>query len=123
MDINQRTTGATIILFCLIAFWVFSVIRKRRQDERKKRILQEGVEANATVMHIAPTGEYLNNLPEFQVKVKVKPLAGEIFETEMREVFPYAKYDSIRSGSSVTIKYHPEFYKRAIFVNVMESVN
>ncbi|NIJ54320.1 hypothetical protein [Dyadobacter arcticus] len=106
----------------MIAFWIVSSIRKRIRNERKKRILKGGVEANATVLNIKPTGEYLNNLPEFQVRVQIKPQAGEYFEAEMTEVLSYSKYDSIRQGSQVLVKYDPEYYTRVIFLQMAETL-
>lgn len=122
MEINNRELGATLILLCMIAFWTLASIRRRIAEERKKKILKQGVQANATVLTIKPTGEYLNNLPEFQVQVKVKPKAGADFVAEMKEVLPYAKYDSIRRGTQVLIKYDPEYYKRAIFLQMAETL-
>jgi hypothetical protein len=122
MEINNRETFATILLFCMVGFWIASAFRKKVRDERKKKILKEGVEANATVLNIKPTGEYLNNLPEFQVKVQIKPKAGEDFIAEMTEILSYSKYDSIRQGSQVLVKYDPEYYKRVIFLQMTEKL-
>ena len=122
MESNDRALGVTIILICMITFWVFSTIRKTVNEKRKKRILEEGVEANATVLNIKPTGEYLNNLPEFQVKVQIKPEAGEHFEAEMTEVLSYSKYDLLRQGSQVLVKYDPGYYKRVIFLQMAENL-
>lgn len=122
MEINTREIGVTLMLICMIAFWTLSSVRKRIAAERKKKIRKEGVEANATVLTIRPTGEYLNNLPEFQVQVKVKPNAGADFVAEMKEVLPYGKYDAIRRGTQVLVKYDPEYYKRAIFLQMAETL-
>ncbi|TLV03267.1 hypothetical protein FEN17_06555 [Dyadobacter luticola] len=122
METNNRAIGATIILICMIAFWVFSSIRKKIRNNRKKKILKQGVEASATVLNIKPTGEYLNNLPEFQVRVQIKPQAGEHFEAEMTEILSYSKYDSMRQGSQVLVKYDPEYYKRVIFLQMAETL-
>ena len=122
MEFNNREIGVTLILVCMVAFWTLSSIRRRIAEERKKKILKQGVQANATVLAIRPTGEYLNNLPEFQVQVQVKPKAGNDFVTEMREVLPFAKYDSLRKGTQVLVKYDPEYYKRAIFLQMAETL-
>lgn len=122
MEINNRETFATIILLCMVVFWFASTYRKKLRDERKKKILKEGVEANATVLNIKPTGEYLNNLPEFQVKVQIKPKTGEIFTAEMTEILSYSKYDSIRQGSQVLVKYDPVYYKTVIFLQMSETL-
>ncbi|MCF0069148.1 hypothetical protein LZD49_01610 [Dyadobacter sp. CY261] len=122
MEFNNREIGASLILVFMIAFWTLSSIRKRIAAERKKKILKQGVQANATVLAIKPTGEYLNNLPEFQVQIKVESKAGNDFVTEMREVLPYAKYDSLRQGTQVLVKYDPAYYKRAIFLQMAETL-
>lgn len=122
MEINNREIGATLILICMVAFWTLSSIRKRIREEQKKKILKQGVQANATVLNIKPTGEYLNNLPEFQVQIKVKPVAGADFVAEMKEVLPYSKYDSMTTGTKILVKYDPEYYKRAIFLQMAETL-
>jgi hypothetical protein len=122
MAINDREIFATIMLICMVAFWIVSSYRKKLWEERKKKILKEGVEANATVLNIKPTGEYLNNLPEFQVRVQIKPKGGEDFVAEMTELLSYSKYDSIRQGSQVVVKYDPEYYKTVIFLQMTENL-
>ncbi|WP_225865830.1 DUF3592 domain-containing protein [Dyadobacter aurulentus] len=117
MEDTDRAIGATIILICMVAYSIYSTFRKRRREERKKKILKEGVEANATVLKIEPTGEYLNNQPEFQVKVKVQSAQGKEFVAEMTEVLSYSRYEVIRQGSSVLVKYDPEYVRRAILCN------
>ncbi|WP_229209049.1 hypothetical protein [Dyadobacter sediminis] len=114
---NNREIGATIILVCMVAFWIVSSIRIRIRDERKRKILKEGVQARAKVLQIQPTGEYLNNLPEFQVQVQIQPENGADFIAEVTEAFPYPKYDSLRNGSQVVVKYDPDYYKRVIFLH------
>jgi hypothetical protein len=107
----------------MIAFWIYSSLRKRIREERKKKILKEGVEANATVLNITPTGEYQNNQPEFQLKVKVKPEEGEDFVAEMTEVFSYSKYRLISQGAEVMVKYDPGYFKHAIFLQASEPIS
>jgi hypothetical protein len=106
----------------MIIFWAVSTIRRRIEAKRKAHILQEGVEASATVLNIAPTGEYLNNLPEFQVKVKIQPETGEGFVAEVKEILPYSKYDAMRQGSQIIVKYDPEYYRRVIVLPRAETL-
>ncbi|KAA6432823.1 hypothetical protein FEM33_24025 [Dyadobacter flavalbus] len=102
----------------MVVFWIVSSLRKKIHEERKRRILKEGVQAKAKVLHIQPTGEYLNNLPEFHVQVQIQPENGADFVAEVTEAFPYPKYDSLRNGSHVVVKYDPDYYKRVIFVQM-----
>lgn len=113
---SNREIGATIILFGMIIFWVISTIRKNQRAKQKQKILREGIEANATVLNIKPTGEYSNNLPEYQMKVKIQHPKGTDFVAEVTETLSYSKYDSMKQGSQVLVKYDPEYYKRVIFL-------
>jgi len=113
---SNREIGATIILFGMIFFWVFSTIRKNNKAKQKQKILREGIEASATVLNIKPTGEYLNNLPEYQRKVKIQHPNVMVFVAEVTETLSYSKYDSMKQGSQVLVKYDPEYYKRVIFL-------
>jgi len=119
---SNREIGATIILICMVAFWIVSSIRKKIREERKKKILKVGVQANAKVLDIRPTGEYLNNLPEFHVQVQIKPKNGADFVAEMTEALSYPKYSSLRNGSQVVVKYDPEYYKRVIFLQMNDNL-
>jgi hypothetical protein len=120
---SNREVGASIILLCMVAFWIISSIRKKIREERKRKILKKGVQANAKVLHIQPTGEYLNNLPEFHVQVQIKPENGADFVAEMTEALPYPKYNSMRNGTQVIVKYDPDYYKRVIFLQMNETLN
>ena len=106
----------------MIIFWAVSSIRRQINNKRKARILQAGVEANATILNISPTGEYQNNLPEFHLKVKIKPESGDDFVAEVKEALPYARYDAMRQGSQILVKYDPEYYKRVIFLPRTETL-
>jgi hypothetical protein len=119
---SDRAIGATIILIFMIAYSVYTSVRKRQREERKRKVLREGIEASATVLNIEPTGEYLNNQPEFQVKVKVEPEQGNEFVAEMTEVLSYSKYEVIREGSKVLVKYDPAYDRRAIFLHHSETL-
>jgi hypothetical protein len=122
VEINNREIGATLILICMVAFWTLASIRRRISEQQKKKILKQGVQANATVLNIKPTGEYLNNLPEFQVQIKIRPNAGDDFVAEMKEVLPYSKYEFMTTGTKILVKYDPEYYKRAIFLQMAETL-
>lgn len=119
---SNREIGASIILICMVTFWIVSSIRKKIREERKKKILIKGVQANAKVLQIKPTGEYLNNLPEFHVQVQIKPENGADFVAEMTEAFSYPKYNSLRNGSQVTVKYDPDYYKRVILLQMNDNL-
>lgn len=115
---NNREFGASIILLCMVAFWIVSSIRKKIREDRKRKILTEGVQAKAKVLHIHPTGEYLNNLPEFHVQVQIQPENGAGFVAEITEALPYTKYDLLRNGSQVDVKYDPDYYERVILLQM-----
>jgi hypothetical protein len=114
--VESREIGATIILFGMIIFYIISTLKKNKQAKQNEKILREGIEASATVLNITPTGEYLNNLPEYQMKVKIQPEKGADFVAEVKEILSYSKYDAMKQGSQVMVKYDPEYYKRVIFL-------
>ncbi|QRR01113.1 hypothetical protein [Dyadobacter sandarakinus] len=115
---NNREIGATIMVLILAAFCFISWIKQVIAARRKMKILKEGIAAQARVLHIIPTGVYLNNLPEFQVQVQVRQASGDDFVARTTEVLPYADYDAIRKKQEVTVKYDKASCSRIILYHI-----
>jgi hypothetical protein len=73
----------------------------------KRRLMQEGTEADAVLLNMQQTGLYVNNQPQVQLQVQVHPLTGRNFVSEVREVLTLIDMSQLRIGSTLKVKYNP----------------
>ena len=68
-------------------------------------VAQNGLEASAEVLSVADTGTTVNMNPVVELKLKVTPTAGAVFETTARTMV--SRIAVPRKGDKLTIKYSP----------------
>jgi hypothetical protein len=101
--------AAIIVLVLAILFVAVQVIRKRKPGGRlssKKQVL-DGEVAKAIVLAIEQTGLFLNHRPQVKMQMQVIPDRGRNFVVEIREIMSYVELATIRTGSTVLVKFNP----------------
>jgi len=68
-------------------------------------VAQNGLEASAEVLSVADTGTTVNMNPVVELKLKVTPTAGAVFETTARTMV--SRIAVPRKGDKLGIKYNP----------------
>jgi len=68
-------------------------------------VAQNGLEASAEVLSVADTGATINMNPVVELKLKVTPTAGAVFETTTRTMV--SRIAVPRKGDKLGIKYNP----------------
>ena len=82
----------------------------------KKRLKQEGIEAEAVILDIQATGIYLNNMPQVKLQMQVYPRSGRHFVAEAFEVLSYLDVHQVQTGRSLLVKYNPANPKEVMVV-------
>ena len=72
-----------------------------------KKLMREGVEAQAVLLNMEQTGVYVNNRPQVRLEVQVHPLRGQNFVSETREVLTLIDLSRLCIGSTLKVKYNP----------------
>ena len=73
-----------------------------------------GVEAEAIVLKMEPTGIYINQLPQVRLQMQVQPDKGRNFVIEIDTVSPPV----VKTGGVVRVKYNPHNYKELLLLSV-----
>ncbi len=115
----ERELGVTIILIALFIFTLVTSIIKKMETKRHTKILNHGVESEATVLAIGPTGSYINNLPQLKVQMQVEPSKGRNFVTEVKQAVPQVDFNLLHSGTRIVVKYHPAHPKQVILLRTI----
>jgi hypothetical protein len=115
----ERELGVTIILIALIIFILLTSFVKKQQSKRHTKILNHGVESEATVLAIGPTGSYVNNLPQLKVQMQVEPEMGRNFVAEVKQAVPQVDFNMLHSGTRIVVKYHPAHPKEVILLRTI----
>ena len=93
-----------LTLYLVLKVTVFPLVQISRM---KKRLMQEGIEAEAVLLNMEQTGLYVNNQPQIKLQVQVHPLSGRNFVSEVREVLTLIDMSQLRIGSTLKVKYNP----------------
>lgn len=102
----------TIVIIAVTAAIMYLVFRVTlipllKVSRMKKRLMQEGVEAEAVLLNMEQTGLYVNNQPQIKLQVQVQPNSGRNFVSEVREVLTLIDLSQLRIGSTLKVKYNP----------------
>jgi hypothetical protein len=95
------------ILFTLVLIFV---IRKFVSNAfgPDKKLLEEGVAAQATIIKIWDTGITLNDNPQVGMLLEVQPPDKEPFRVEMKSIISRIALPQIQPGSVVPVRYDPD---------------
>lgn len=98
-----------ITFVLLLLYFVFSktIFPLVRLSQMKKRLMREGLEAEAVLLNMEQTGLYVNNQPQIKLQVQVHPPTGRNFVSEIREVLTLIDLSQLRIGSTLKVKYNP----------------
>lgn len=101
---------AIIVLVLAILFVGVQLARKRNPSRKlsyKQQQLLQGEVAKAIVLAIEQTGLFLNHRPQVKMQMQVIPDRGRNFVVEIKEVVSYVELATIRTGSTVLVKFNP----------------
>ena len=102
----------TIIIITAVITILYFVLRRTlfpllQINKMKKRLMKEGIEAEAVLLNMEQTGLYVNNQPQIKLQVQVQPINGRNFVSEVREVLTLIDLSQLRIGSMLKVKYNP----------------
>lgn len=106
-------TIATAILYFVFSRTLFPLLQISKM---KKKLMKEGIEADAVLLNMEQTGLYVNNQPQIKLQVQVQPLTGRNFVSEIREVLTLIDLSQLRIGTTLKVKYNPENTKEVMVV-------
>ena len=70
----------------------------------------------AVVLAMEETGVFMNQQPLIKLQMQVTPEKGRNFVVEVREVLTNSDKATIRSGSTVKVRYNPDNLKDTILI-------
>ena len=113
---TDREAAVTFLLFVIITFWASSQFIERFRRKRHQKILTNGIESEAIVIEVGPTGMYVNNAPQLKVQIQVEPQKGRNFTAEIKQVVPQVDFHLLHSGSRIIVKYDPTYPGQAVLM-------
>jgi hypothetical protein len=98
-----------IVAVAALLYFVFSrtLFPLLQIGKMKKRLMNEGIEAEAVLLNMEQTGLYVNNQPQIKLQVQVQPPTGRNFVSEVKEVLSLIDLSQLRIGSTLKVKYNP----------------
>ncbi|MBC7903213.1 MAG: hypothetical protein H7Y27_07305 [Gemmatimonadaceae bacterium] len=107
----ETVTIALLIILGITAWKLFSQRTNGRNKYMRSptnQLLRYGMEAEAIILNVQPTGLQINNLPQVRVQIKVEPERGRNFVAEVNEVLSENTVPFISAGRRVKVKYNPQ---------------
>ena len=101
--------GIFLLLIMAIIFTASQLIRRRRSRAITSSNSRPGspLEAQAVILTMEETGVFMNQEPLVRMQMQVLPDRGRNFVVEVREVLSSLDRSTMRSGSTVRVKYNP----------------
>jgi len=91
------TTGITVLAIVLI----------RRAVGPNKKVLQQGVDGEATILEVGQTGVMVNNQPQARLRLEVRVPGWEPYQTEIKMVIPIVNVPQFQPGAVMPVKVDP----------------
>jgi hypothetical protein len=103
----NRLSNWLLLLFPLLLFLVIFRIAVTPML-RRRRILDTGIPATATVQNVSLTGTRINGNPVLRLEVLVQPPAGVPYQVKSRKVVSITDAPFVRAGTTLNIKIDPK---------------
>ena len=75
---------------------------------QNRRIIKEGLQAEAIVLDLWDTGTTVNQNPIVGLRLEVRPTTGSTFTTETERLTSRVDLPKVQPGSKVQVKYDPD---------------
>jgi hypothetical protein len=107
--ITTMLQGITLLMIIAIVFTASQLVRRRKSRNARSgdRLANTPLEAHAVVLTMEDTGVFMNQQPLVKMQMQVLPDRGRNFVVEVREVLSGGDRATIRSGSTVRVRYNP----------------
>jgi hypothetical protein len=112
LSVTFIVAGTIWIGFLLAA--LFGKLLIHMLPGRSSKWPANGVEAEAIVLKMEPTGLYINKKPQVRLQMQVQPDKGRNFVIEIDTVSP----PDVKTGGMIRVKYNPRNYKELLFLSV-----
>jgi hypothetical protein len=106
----------TLTLAVVVALFHRTLLSFFLNPQTKKRLITEGVEAEAVLLNMQQTGLYVNNQPQVKLQMQVQPDSGCDFIIEAKEVLTYVDLAQLHIGGTLVVKYNPCNVKEVMLV-------
>ena len=97
-----------VITLASFAFVGFFVYRLFAQGAKNRAILQTGLPAYAVVLQLADTGTRVNDNPQVQIVLEVRPHDRPPFQAVATTIVPIIARPRVQPGQTVTVRYNPQ---------------
>ena len=105
---NQKLLGIAVVLVLVVGSFALAFGPSLMRSNEAKRLAQEGLAANATILSLSETGNVYNDKPEVAIRIRVEPDAGEAFEAEVVTVLGPVDLQTYVLGAILPVHYDPQ---------------
>jgi hypothetical protein len=101
-----------VVLVCCgtvfsIAVTVGAIILARRFFGPNRKVLEEGLSGEATILQVRQTSVMINNQPQAALRLEVRVPGWEPYETEIKMVIPIVNVPQFQPGAVFPVKVDP----------------
>ncbi len=76
-----------------------------------KALMLSGEEADAIILNVQLTGQYVKSDPQVIIQLKVEPDKEKNFIADAREILSFHDFSLVQPGAKVRVKYNPYNHK------------
>ncbi len=104
---------ATIFVCIVLAFISIFLFKKSHMG---RGLMQRGTEADAIILNVQLTGQYVKSAPQVIIQLQVEPDREKSFITDIREILNFHDFSLVQAGSRLRVKYNPYNHKEVSII-------
>ncbi len=108
----------TIIFPFVILAFVFSLLRKQRQNVNN--LLKNGEQAKASILNVSETGVIINGKPQIALQLEVTPKSAPPFNVKIHELVSVFRPVNYQQGMIVQVRYDTNNLKSVVIESSSE---
>jgi hypothetical protein len=104
---------ATILVSIVLAFISIFLFKKSHMG---KGLMQRGTEADAIILSVQLTGQYVKSDPQVIIQLQVEPDREKNFIADTREILNFHDFSLVQPGAKLRVKYNPYNHKEVSII-------
>ncbi len=113
-DPRQKWLGIFALVLIVGGAMAISFGGEVRREMLRQALVEDGADAQATVLSLRQTGKFINDNPEVALQLRVEPEGAEAFEVELTQTIAQVELPAYQPGARVEVKYDPGDHERVV---------
>ncbi len=108
MAVSEKSVGIVLVVLLVLGSLAIGFGPELMRGSKRKRLLNEGAPATATILSLSETGNRSNDNPEVQIRLRVAPEGKAVYEASVTTYLTAVELQNYVVGAQIAVRYDPE---------------